>query len=983
MSEPLNFALPAPSHTATATSRGGDWTIDDVPVPVCLIGFDGRFRRINVPWSERLGHSDQALLGKPFAKIIHPDDAQVLVRQMCDPSREAPPENFEARFRCGNGSFKWFHCETKPIPAHEVFALVAVEISDRKDAESVTNRRATVASLRADIWATLGGDASAEQILGIWTDLLRSHLDLPEAQIWIRGGAGSELVLRASTKATGASDFSADSNVMENEIRQVGQTDVPIIIADVDREPQLESRLELFRRRAIRGVIVHPVRTSEHVIAILVVFFANPCGSTETALIDAAAAEMGNALARLFREEQLLENKRDRERLLGTPLAGFCRVDLNQNVVVWNQAAERLLGWSAADMLGRRMPIATEEGRALIETRIGGALLGLSTEKVETTLCAQNGRTVDVAFSIAPLCDAAGSAIGAWITFIDLSDHKLCERFLNTQKQITEIGNGPISVEETARAVLGALAASLGCDVGELWERDTADGDPFRRTTTWHSGTTRAREFDLESRQHKWEGVPELARQILDANAVSWRPKFSLERGLARSEVAARCGLHDAIGIPIAIGESHQGVLLFFGEEIAEPDSRLFGFLTASSQQFGQLLRFRCAQQLLNDARQDLLQANKMDNVGRLVGGVVHDFNNLLTIILGYGEIVLEDCGSNGSTRDLINEILGAGKRAAGLTRQLLGFCRKEAAEPIAIDLNSHLSEMQKMLERLIGEHIELATTLASNVGCVRADPAHIEQVVMNLVVNARDAMPHGGQIGIQTRRLEPDDPELRRFSRVSPGRYVLLSVSDNGCGMDEATRNRIFDPFFTTKENGMGVGMGLATVSEIIGQYEGRIEVESAPGRGTTFRILLPSVTQGLAPWHVDSSPVVVPRGDETILLVEDDDRVRQLIARGLTTQGYVVLAAGEPTRALELWREKAEDINLLITDVMLPTIRGSELGSRIKGLNASVRVLYISGYGEEDVSRSELVEQGAAYLQKPFSIYELARKIREVCAT
>jgi PAS domain S-box-containing protein len=983
MSEPLNLAMPAPSHTATATSRGEDWTIDDVPVPVCLIGFDGRFRRINVPWTDRLGHSDQALLGKPFAKIIHPEDAQLLVRRLCDPSGEAPPENFEARFRCGNGSYKWFHCETKPIPAHQAFALVAVEISERKDAESITKRRATVASLRADIWATFGGDASAEEVLGVWTDLLQRHLDLAETQIWIRGGAGSELVLGASTKATGASDRSTDSNVMENEIRQVGETDVPIVISDVDREPKLGSRLELFRQRAIRGVIVHPVRTSEHVIAILVVFFANPCGSTETALIDAAAAEMGNALARLFREEQLLENKRDRERLLGTPLAGFCRIDLNQNVVVWNQAAERLLGWSAADMLGRPMPIATEEGRAVIEARIGGALLGLSTEKVETTLCARNGRPVEVAISVAPLCDAAGTANGAWITFIDLSDRKRCERLLNTQEQIIEIVDGPASVEETARAVLGALGTCLGCEVGELWERDTAVGDPLRRTTTWHSGATRAREFDLASRQQKWEGVPEFARQILDANAVSWRPKFSLERGLARSELAARCGLDDAIGIPMAIGESHHGVLLFFGGEIAEPDSRLFEFLTAISQQFGQLLRFRYAKQSLNDARQDLLQAKKMDTVGRLVGGVVHDFNNLLTIILGYGEIVLEDCVSNASTRDLIDEILDAGKRAAGLTRQLLGFCRKEAAEPIVIDLNSHLAEMQKMIGRLIGEHIELATTLNSNVGCVRADPAHIEQVVMNLVVNARDAMPYGGRIGIQTRRLEPDDPELRRFLRASPGRYVLLSVSDNGCGMDEATRNRIFEPFFTTKESGKGVGMGLATVSEIIGQYEGQIEVESAPGRGTTFHILLPSVTQGLTPWRIDSSPVVVPRGDETILLVEDDDRVRQLITRGLTAQGYSVLAAGEPTRALELWKEKAEDIDLLITDVMLPTIRGSELGSRIMALNSSIRVLYISGYGEEDVRRSELLEHGAAYLQKPFSTYDLARKIREVCAT
>jgi CheY-like chemotaxis protein len=288
---------------------------------------------------------------------------------------------------------------------------------------------------------------------------------------------------------------------------------------------------------------------------------------------------------------------------------------------------------------------------------------------------------------------------------------------------------------------------------------------------------------------------------------------------------------------------------------------------------------------------------------------------------------------------------------------------------------------MQKMIGRLIGEHIELTPTLAPNAGYVQADPAHIEQVVMNLAVNARDAMPSGGKLAIQTRSLEAGDRELRKVARTTPGRYVLLSVSDTGSGMDEATRKRVFEPFFTTKVSGKGVGMGLATVSEIVGQYGGQIEVESAPGRGTTFHILLPSVARGLTAWQVDSSPIAVPRGEETILLVEDDDRVRQLMMRGLTAQGYRVFAAAEPTRALEVCKEKAADIDLLIADVMLPKIKGPELVSRITALNPSIRVLYVSGYGEEDVGRSDLVQNGAAYLQKPFSTYELARKIREVC--
>ena len=370
-------------------------------------------------------------------------------------------------------------------------------------------------------------------------------------------------------------------------------------------------------------------------------------------------------------------------------------------------------------------------------------------------------------------------------------------------------------------------------------------------------------------------------------------------RGCARSELAARCGLQDAIGIPIAMGESGRGALLFFAGEIDEPQTSLLNFLTTISEQLGQFLEFHRTQQSLNDARQDLLQAKKMDAIGRLVGGVAHDFNNLLTIILGYGEIVLDDCEGNASNRELIGEVLDAGKRAAGLTKQLLGFCRKEAAEPTAVDLNAHIAEMQKMISRLIGEHITLTTSLATNAGFVRADPAHIEQVVMNLAVNARDAMPNGGTLSVETRGVNSGDSGLPKFARTTPGRYVLLSVSDSGCGMDEATRKRIFEPFFTTKESGKGTGMGLATVFEIIRQYEGQVEVESTPGRGTTFHILLPSVAQGLEPWQVDSRPVALPRGDEAILLVEDDDRVRQLMTRGLTAQGYRVLAAGDPIYA------------------------------------------------------------------------------------
>jgi PAS domain S-box-containing protein len=982
MNHPSNVPAELPSRLSRAAGATEHCTVDDVPAPFCLIGYDGRFQRMNVPWSELLGHSQQSLVGRSFARFVHPDDAEVLVRQLCDPDGDAPPEAFEARFRCGDGSFKWLYCQTRSLATQRVFAIIAMETSERHEAERIARRRATIASLRADIWGAFGGGTSSDQILEIWTELIQRHLDVPDVQIWTRPLASSELVLQARTAAT--SDRPLESTLFESEVRQVGENDVPLVVADVGCDPRVAERVNALPEGAVRGLILHPVRTVDHVIAVLAVFFGKACGSLEQALVETIAIEIGNVLTRLIREEELLESRRERDRLLDTAVVGFCRIDVNQHVVVWSEGAERLLRWKAADVLGQSLPIATEQSHAVLEACVGGALRGRATEKVETKLLTQEGRLIDVAVSAVPLFDSTGGVHGAWLTLCDQRDRKRSERFLDVQKRVTSVIAESRTADEARRALVSVLGTGFGWEVGEYWSQDSAGG-VWRRIASWHSSVANAKEFDRASQEVEGESIADVARQIVDgklARCFSAPAAFSgATKGLPRVELAARCGLEHVIGIPIGTDEADRGVLLFFAMEIGETEEALTGFLNMVADQFGQFLQFERMKVSLNDARQDLLQAKKMDTVGRLVGGVAHDFNNLLTIILGYGEIVLEDAPANGPNRDLIGEILAAGKRAAGLTRQLLGFCRKESAEPVAVDVNAHIADMQKMIGRLIGEHIVLSTELSPSVGRVNADPAHIEQVLMNLVVNARDAMPRGGQLAIRTQSLEPGDSDLSKFPQVPLGRYVLLSVSDSGSGMDEATRRRIFEPFFTTKGTGKGVGMGLSTVSEIVAEYGGRIEVESAQKKGTTFRILLPALAPGLAAWQVDAAPDVIPHGDETVLLVEDDDRVRQLITRGLTAQGYRVFAAGEPFQAIELTRQHAAEIDLLIADVMLPAMRGPELALRVAALKPSVGVLYISGYGEEEVRRSDLLKNGAAYLQKPFSTHDLARKVREVC--
>jgi two-component system cell cycle sensor histidine kinase/response regulator CckA len=375
---------------------------------------------------------------------------------------------------------------------------------------------------------------------------------------------------------------------------------------------------------------------------------------------------------------------------------------------------------------------------------------------------------------------------------------------------------------------------------------------------------------------------------------------------------------------------------------------------------------------------QQFTQAQKMEAVGRLAGGVAHDFNNLLTVINGYSEMVRDRLPPGDPARELVAEIARAGERAAGLTRQLLAFSRQQLVVPQVLDLNALVADTEKMLRRLIGEDVELAVDLEPDLGHVEADPGQIEQVLMNLAVNARDAMPQGGRLTIQTRNIRIDAAESRPGGR--PGPYVLLAVSDTGCGMSEGTQARLFEPFFTTKGPGRGTGLGLATVYGIVQQSGGHIDVESARGQGTTFRIYLPRV-EALAPTRKSHQGVRLrPGGRETVLLVEDEAAVRALVRVVLREGGYTVLEARHGVEALRLAEQHTGPIHLLLSDVVMPELGGRELADRLAALRPGLKILYLSGYTDDAVLRHGVQEAEAALLQKPFTPDALALKVREV---
>jgi two-component system cell cycle sensor histidine kinase/response regulator CckA len=377
---------------------------------------------------------------------------------------------------------------------------------------------------------------------------------------------------------------------------------------------------------------------------------------------------------------------------------------------------------------------------------------------------------------------------------------------------------------------------------------------------------------------------------------------------------------------------------------------------------------------------EELLQSQKMEAVGRLAGGVAHDFNNLLTVINGYADILLHDPGLDELTRSSIEEIHKAGTRSAALTAQLLAFSRRQVLEPRLLNLNDRVKSVEQLLSRLIGEDVVLTTRLDAKLGQVKVDPGQMDQVLINLAVNARDAMPQGGKLTIATSTVDVDERDTTGQVRICPGRYVLLSINDTGIGMDEKTKACIFEPFFTTKGPGKGTGLGLAVVHGIISQSGGHIDVTSEPGRGATFKIYLPCIEEATKTDKPLSGIRPSPHGTETILLAEDEVGVRRLARHALELAGYRVLEAGDGIEALSVAENHPGRIDLLVTDVVMPEMGGRQLADHLTVVRPGIKVLFLSGYTDDTVVRHGVLGSEIDFLTKPFTASVLTARVREV---
>ncbi|CAN5295656.1 hypothetical protein BH11PLA2_BH11PLA2_28770 [soil metagenome] len=620
------------------------------------------------------------------------------------------------------------------------------------------------------------------------------------------------------------------------------------------------------------------------------------------------------------------------------PLA-YLLCDAELKYTRWNPAAERMFGFTEAEVLGKHPieVIIPPQSKAVVAEIFARLSAGEMNAHGRSENITKDGRTIFCEWHNTPLFNPDGTFRGILSLAQDITDQREADQALHASEQRLQhvLSSSPAVmltlkfveghirginwISENLRAIFGYEPAEA---LGAQWWPENVHPDDRERITTQFL-------TDLQADGHT---LHEFRFRHNDGRYLWTRSEFKLVR--------------DAAGLPLeAIGS--------------------WSDITERKQ--------------LQD---QFHQAQKMEAVGQLASGVAHDFNNLLTIINGYCELLIEQFPSNDPKRGMLEEIQKAGMSSAGLTRQLLVFSRQQVLAPQILDLNLVVTETEKLLRRVIGEDILLHTTLHPHLDTIKADPGQLEQVLMNLAVNARDAMPGGGKLTIETKNVELSKDYTRMHPEVRPGHYVMLAVTDTGTGMTSEVRRRLFEPFFTTKDVGKGTGLGLAVVHGIVKQSEGSIEVYSEPGIGTLFKIYLPRVEQAASAGKSRLGLGPAPRGTETILLAEDEDGVRALTLLALRMCGYVVLEAKNGDEALRLAQKFGEPIDLLVTDVVMPGMGGRRLAEQMQLLQPKIKVLYLSGYTDDAVIRHGILQDQVNFLQKPFAPLALSHKVRAVLA-
>jgi len=649
----------------------------------------------------------------------------------------------------------------------------------------------------------------------------------------------------------------------------------------------------------------------------------------------------------------------------------------NRRIFALNPVAETLSGYSCGELIGEVIDVLIPEGFRTIRAKQRKSFFNRRTTREmgaqsNIWLRRKDGEGILVDIKLSPIGKLGESGVNYFIRDARLNHGMETQLLQHAEHQsaLTALGQQALESRSLGALFDGAvatLATALDteyCKVLKLL--------PDRKTLLllsgvgWRDGLVGRETVGTDS--HSQAGYTLLSDEpVIVAD-------LRTERRFTGPPLLNEHGVVSGMSVIIRGREGPWGVLGAHTVRRREFSKEEVQLLQATANLLGMAIEREGADEARRESEARMRASQKLEAIGRLAGGVAHDFNNLLMVIMGSAEMLDGD-----GEHEAVEAIKSAAVRAASLTQQLLAFSRQQILQPRILDINAEISEMEAMLRRLLGEEVEFVTTLASDVGRVRADPSQIHQIILNLAVNARDALPDGGQLGIETASAEISDDKPTEHTSLGPGSYVAIRVSDTGVGMDADTRSKAFEPFFTTKGDG-GTGLGLATAYGIVKQSGGSIHIESETGRGTTVEILLPQVSHQLdTPAPIDKT-ADVPHGSETILVVEDEQAVREVICLSLREQGYNVLEASGPVAALEVSGQHPSPIALLVTDMVMPGMRGAELIRRLRDAYPGLPALVVSGYARDVGDESWQREPNTSFLAKPFASTQLAHKVREL---
>ena len=839
---------------------------------------------------------------------------------------------------------------------------LALDITDQKGLQEAFADRECLARLDAEVAAYLLGP-NARVALQACVEAMVRALGLTIARIWTLDDQENGLVLQASAGV----NTHLQGGPGPHEVSFIAKERRPYLTNAVVGDPRIIGQ-QWARREGINAFAGFPLMAERELVGVLAVFAREPLSQPTQQTLDVMARNLALGYKRFQAEKvarrlaAIVESSDDA--IIGKTLEGI--------ITGWSRGAEKLFGYSAREAAGQSVSlIVPADRRAETSEMLARLRNGERIHQFDTVRQRKDGSLVDVSVDLWPIRDAGGQIVGASSITRDISERKQAERRRVAQHTTTKILAQSSTVDEALAGILRAVGESLGWDVGVGWTVDRK-AMTLQCSAFWNAESIQADEFKMACRHAAPKSGMGLAGRVWATGQPVWVPDVVVDTNFPRAPEATKAGLHGAFGLPILLDKEVVGVLELYHHEVLEPDENLLTMIASLGSQIGQFIhRKRLEEQLA--------QSQKMEAIGQLAGGVAHDFNNLLTIISGYSELLLTD-HLDESRKGLLREIHKASDRAASLTRQLLAFSRKQVLEPKVLDLNALVGDVEKMLRRMIGEDIALATALDPSVNPVKVDPGQMEQVLMNLAVNARDAMPQGGKFTIETRNVELGETFAEGNGDVKAGSYVLMTISDTGCGMTAEVKAHIFEPFFTTKGPRKGTGLGLATVYGIVKQSGGHINVDSQVGGGTTFKIYLPAAREGIVATTSQPDLTTMAKGTETLLLVEDEDAVRSMTRYALQTCGYTVLEAKNGQEALQLARDQSKAIQLLVTDVVMPEMGGRQLSEQLTHGRPGLKVLYLSGYTDDAVIRNGVLAAQVNFLQKPFTPSSLAYKVREV---